>query len=56
MSDTRSEVTPPTSFPSSTHLDVSYGPLEGVDRTRAPERTVILIVEGAGIITTGDWR
>jgi mannose-6-phosphate isomerase-like protein (cupin superfamily) len=134
MSDPRSEITPPESFPYSTHLDVRYGPLEVVDvpalvdavthpwhnqtlcrvndsvvrlgvvhgeyhwhkhddldeffyvvdgrflidledrtveltprlgfvvpkgvvhRTRAPERAVILMVEGAGIVPTGDWR
>jgi mannose-6-phosphate isomerase-like protein (cupin superfamily) len=27
-----------------------------VHRTRAPERAVILMVEGAGIVPTGDWR
>jgi mannose-6-phosphate isomerase-like protein (cupin superfamily) len=26
-----------------------------VHRTRAPERTVVLMVEGAGIVPTGDW-
>ena len=40
---------------------VTLGPRQGfvvpktvVHRTRAPERTVILMVEGAGIIPTGD--
>ena len=40
---------------------VELGPLQGfvvprgiVHRTRAPERAVILMVEGAGIIPTGD--
>jgi mannose-6-phosphate isomerase-like protein (cupin superfamily) len=27
-----------------------------VHRTRAPERTVILMVEGAGVTPTGDWK
>jgi mannose-6-phosphate isomerase-like protein (cupin superfamily) len=27
-----------------------------VHRTRAPERTVILMVEGAGVAPTGDWK
>ena len=133
MSDPHSGITPPASFPYSTNLDVSYGPLESstchrssarsrtpgttrpfrvndsvvrlgvvqgeyhwhkhddldeffyvvagrflidledrtveltpqlgfvvpkgvVHRTRAPERAVILMVEGAGIVPTGDWR
>jgi mannose-6-phosphate isomerase-like protein (cupin superfamily) len=31
--------------------------LRGVmHRTRAPERTVILMVEGAGVTPTGDWK
>ena len=49
-----------------THLNVQHGPLEldpgqgfvvpkkVVHRTRAPERTVILMVESAGIVPTGD--
>ena len=134
MPDARSDITPPDSFPYSTNLDASFGPLEVVDvpalidavthpwynqtlcrvndsvvrlgvvqgeyhwhkhddldeffyvvdgrflidledrtveltprlgfvvpkgvvhRTRAPERAVILMVEGAGIVPTGDWR
>jgi mannose-6-phosphate isomerase-like protein (cupin superfamily) len=42
---------------------VELGPRQGfvvpkgvVHRTRAPERAVILMVEGAGIVPTGDWR
>lgn len=42
---------------------VALGPRQGfvvpkgvVHRTRAPERAVILMVEGAGIVPTGDWR
>ena len=41
---------------------VTLGPRQGfvvpkgvVHRTRAPERAVILMVEGAGIVPTGDW-
>lgn len=40
---------------------VELGPRQGfvvpkgiVHRTRAPERTVILMVEGAGVVPTGD--
>ena len=55
--------------PYDTRLNVLYRPLEKitlasnegfvvprgvVDRTRAPDRTVILMVENAGIVPTGD--
>jgi mannose-6-phosphate isomerase-like protein (cupin superfamily) len=43
------------------YREVELGPRQGfvvpkgvVHRTRAPERTVILMVEGAGIVPTGD--
>jgi mannose-6-phosphate isomerase-like protein (cupin superfamily) len=42
---------------------VELGPRQGfvvprgvVHRTRAPERAVILMVEGAGVVPTGDWE
>ena len=40
-------MTDPKTYPYATHLNV-------VHRTRAPERTVILVVENAGIVPTGD--
>ncbi len=43
----------PQSYPYATHLDVRYPPLALVD-ARAPERAVILMVENAGIVPTGD--
>jgi hypothetical protein len=67
MTDRRPDPQHPESFPYTTHLDVRFGPLElaprqgfvvpkgVVYRTRAPERAVILMVEGAGIVPTGDW-
>jgi hypothetical protein len=50
----------PPGFPHDTRLIVLHGPLERIDphgvrhRTRAPEKTVILMVESAGIMPAGD--
>jgi len=66
MPDNKPATESPDSFPYATHLDILYKPLELlptqgfvvpkgiVHRTRAPERAVILMIEGAGIIPTGD--
>jgi hypothetical protein len=37
-------------------LDEKYGHLQPIDlhRTRAPQRTVVLMLEGAGVVPTGD--
>ena len=50
----------PQDFPHDTRLNVLFPPLAFVvprgvrHRTRAPERSVILMVENAGIVPTGD--
>ncbi len=36
-----------------TRLNIQYAPLEA-DATRAPERAVTLMVEGADVVPTGD--
>ena len=51
----------PSAHPYATHLNILFPKLEKIDvpkgvvhRTRAPERCVILMVENAGIVPTGD--
>jgi hypothetical protein len=56
---------PEPAYPYATHLDIKFPQLSVVDvpalieactdhRTRAPDRPVILMVENAGIVPTGD--
>jgi hypothetical protein len=43
----------PTPYPYATHLNVQFKSLELVD-LQPPVRTVVLMIEGAGVVPTGD--